>query len=191
MTDVDITLPCGHKVYEAPCWQVQDQEAIRCREKVMKTIPGCAHQYMVKCSEDISGKGFICSAACGAHLPCGHECKGQCQHCHTRKDAKVTQTNHGICNQVCGRKFSTCQHNCSKICHEGKDCRPCDKPCEVRCSHSQCNKPCHEPCAPCAEQKCQSCCPHAECLMPCSVPCDWVPCSRRCEKTLACGHQCK
>ncbi|KAI0156597.1 hypothetical protein GGR57DRAFT_491603 [Xylariaceae sp. FL1272] len=26
--------------------------------------------------------------------------------------------------------------------------------------------------------------------MPCAAPCDWVPCSRRCEKLLDCGHQC-
>ena len=26
--------------------------------------------------------------------------------------------------------------------------------------------------------------------MPCAVPCDVVPCSHRCDKTLACGHQC-
>ncbi|UKZ79237.1 hypothetical protein TrVFT333_006987 [Trichoderma virens FT-333] len=26
--------------------------------------------------------------------------------------------------------------------------------------------------------------------MPCAAPCDWVPCSKRCEKALECGHQC-
>ncbi|PHH72067.1 hypothetical protein CDD82_6187 [Ophiocordyceps australis] len=26
--------------------------------------------------------------------------------------------------------------------------------------------------------------------MPCAAPCNWVPCSRRCDKFLACGHQC-
>ncbi|KAK0715360.1 hypothetical protein B0H67DRAFT_600984 [Lasiosphaeris hirsuta] len=26
--------------------------------------------------------------------------------------------------------------------------------------------------------------------MPCAAPCDWVPCSRRCEKAMSCGHQC-
>jgi hypothetical protein len=29
-----------------------------------------------------------------------------------------------------------------------------------------------------------------ECHMPCAVPCDRLPCSVRCEKKLACGHQC-
>lgn len=186
MSDVDITSSCGHKVDEAPCWQVEDPMAIKCQEKVMKTIPGCKHECLIECSEDVSGRDYVCSAVCGTHLPCGHECKEQCQHCSTRKNGTVTQTNHGICNQVCGRNYSTCRHSCSKICHDGKDCPPCEKPCEVRCSHSQCSKPCHEPCAPCAEEKCPSRCPHAECSMPCCVPC-----SRRCEKTLACGHQCK
>ncbi|KAM0446917.1 hypothetical protein ACHAO4_009068 [Trichoderma viride] len=26
--------------------------------------------------------------------------------------------------------------------------------------------------------------------MPCAAPCDWVPCSKRCEKVLRCGHRC-
>jgi hypothetical protein len=61
----------------------------------------------------------------------------------------------------------------------------------VRCSHSKCAKACNEPCVPCAEEKCQSCCPHSECSMPCAAPCDWIPCSKRCEQLLKCGHQCK
>jgi hypothetical protein len=27
--------------------------------------------------------------------------------------------------------------------------------------------------------------------MPCGAPCDFIPCSRRCDKVLDCGHQCE
>jgi hypothetical protein len=92
---------------------------------------------------------------------------------------------------ICGRNYSTCRHSCSKMCHDGSKCPPCNQRCEVHCSHSRCGKPCHEPCAPCAEKKCQSNCAHTQCTMPCAAPCNWVPCSRRCENMLSCGHQCE
>lgn len=191
LTNIDLALPCGHHLTSAKCWQSQDPKSIRCMVKVSPTVPGCNHQVQVRCHEDITAANYRCPAVCGHHRPCGHSCPSACFQCITREGGIIKKENHGICQQKCGRNYSTCRHSCSKTCHGETACPPCSEPCEVRCSHSRCSKPCNEPCAPCAERKCDSCCPHSECEMPCAAPCDWVPCSRRCEKLLSCGHQCK
>lgn len=191
MKDLCLVLDCGHIVTTAECWQVQDPSLIRCSVIVTRTVPGCEHKVQVKCCDDITGANYQCVVVCGQNLPCGHSCKSPCFKCNTREGGQITKANHGICKQPCGRSYSTCQHNCAKACHSGTACAPCDQPCEVRCSHSKCAKTCNEPCVPCAEEKCHSCCPHSECSMPCAAPCDWIPCSKRCENLLKCGHQCK
>lgn len=189
--DVNITLPCGHEIKDARCWKVQDPTTIKCEVRVTKTVPGCEHEVVVACWQDVNRENYVCDASCGGHLPCGHDCKQPCFDCNIRTNKIFIRTMHKPCEQICGRGFSTCRHNCGQKCHEGQQCPPCEEPCEVRCGHSQCSRLCHEPCVPCAEGKCQSFCPHAECSMPCAVPCDWVPCSRRCERMLGCGHRCK
>lgn len=191
LDNIDLALPCGHRLSSALCWQAQDPSSIRCLEKVTRTVPGCEHKVRVPCHADVNDALFRCNAACGNHRSCGHECKSHCFLCNTRKGGKITEQNHGICKVACGRKYTNCPHGCSEPCHGEISCPPCGKPCEVRCSHSKCGKPCHEPCAPCAEESCQSRCPHTQCTMPCAAPCDWVPCSRRCEEIMDCGHQCK
>lgn len=188
--DVDLELPCGHILNTAECWQVQHPASVVCRVAVQKQVPGCAHTVGVPCHVDVTNPAFICIAECGQHLPCGHTCHSVCRKCNTRKDGQITVANHGICEQVCDRNFTACQHTCQQLCHGESKCAPCDRPCEARCSHSRCSKLCHEPCAPCAEQVCASRCPHGECSMPCAAPCDWVPCSKRCTLPLSCGHQC-
>lgn len=132
-----------------------------------------------------------CKASCGYVQECGHTCKSKCGECRERKGDKVVHKNHGICKQVCGRKYKTCRHSCEDACHGDENCSPCSAACEVRCSHSRCSKKCHEPCSSCAEAKCASGCPHSQCTMPCAAPCDFVPCSKRCDRLLGCGHQCK
>ena len=48
----------------------------------------------------------------------------------------------------------------------------------------------NEPCAPCA-MACTWTCPHlGTCAMPCGAPCSRLPCTERCDRTLACGHRC-
>lgn len=191
MRDINLILPCGHHLTSAKCWEVQNPASIRCMVTVSRTVPGCNHGVKVRCHEDVTRANYRCTAVCGHHRTCGHTCNSACFRCNTRENAEKTRENHGVCQQKCGRNYSTCRHSCSKICHDGTKCPPCSEPCVVRCSHSRCSKPCNEPCAPCAEKKCQSCCPHSQCEMPCAAPCDWVPCSRRCEKMLSCGHRCK
>ncbi|ORY69045.1 uncharacterized protein BCR38DRAFT_455826 [Pseudomassariella vexata] len=187
---LNITLSCGHKVSSALCWQAQNPSTIACQEKVQKTVPGCDHTLTVTCPTDVSVDAFKCGEICGEPQRCGHSCRSECWRCRERAKGKITKVNHGICQQPCDRKYTTCPHSCKEPCHGEAKCPPCPRPCEVRCSHSKCSKLCHEPCAPCAEQTCASRCPHIQCTMPCAAPCNWVPCSKRCEKVLSCGHQC-
>ncbi|KAI1492178.1 hypothetical protein F5X96DRAFT_413793 [Biscogniauxia mediterranea] len=190
LTELNLILPCGHIVSRAQCWQVQNPSLMICKELVKKTVPGCEHTTKVPCHTNVKAEDYRCTERCNNPRPCGHNCKSLCHQCKERKNGKVTKEHHEICSQVCGRKYTTCQHSCASPCHAESKCPPCSAQCEVRCSHSKCSKPCHEPCTPCAEQSCASRCPHTRCTMPCAAPCDWVPCSKRCEKKLACGHQC-
>ncbi len=192
LNGISLALPCGHHVSSARCWEAQDPASIRCEAAVTRTVPGCDHKVTVRCPEDVAAANYRCTAACG-HLrgACGHTCKSECFRCNTRVESAITVQNHGICQQVCSRKYSACRHSGAKTCHSESAGPPCQQPCEVRCSHSRCGKACNEPCAPCAESTCASSCPHGKCTMPCAAPCDWVPCSRRCDKNLGCGHQCK
>ncbi|KAK0707378.1 hypothetical protein B0H67DRAFT_587383 [Lasiosphaeris hirsuta] len=190
LNEIDLVLPCGHRVSSAYCWEAQDPASIRCTERVSRTVPGCSHSVTVPCYENVNAFNYRCTAKCGNFRPCGHSCPSQCFRCNARENGEITEQSHGVCTVLCGRKYQTCCHSCSRPCHDGSQCGSCNEPCEVRCSHSRCSKKCHEPCAPCAEPKCQSSCPHTSCSLPCAAPCNWVPCSKRCEEVLSCGHQC-
>ncbi|KAI4718642.1 hypothetical protein E4T48_05160 [Aureobasidium sp. EXF-10727] len=187
---IEVELPCGHVKISLPCWQYLEPDLIQCDETVQRTVPGCLHEVTVPCCTDVNDDNFECNAVCDEELPCGHDCKHLCKKCKERIDSRIVETNHGKCRQACGRAFTSCSHNCVKLCHPDTDCGLCKQPCEVRCSHSKCARKCSEPCPPCAEKVCSSSCPHSECSMPCGAPCDWIPCSLRCEEVLACSHQC-
>lgn len=188
--DAARTLPCAHRKTDLPCWQAQDLSTVACEVRVLRTIPGCNHKIELPCHVDFRSNSFLCPARCDELRPCGHACTHRCHTCKTRANEVIIEANHGICQQVCDRNYSTCHHSCKETCHGDKPCPLCQAPCEVFCGHSRCNKKCHEPCAPCAEQTCASHCPHSKCSLPCAAPCDWIPCSTRCEKLLSCGHQC-
>ncbi|KAI0448301.1 hypothetical protein F5B21DRAFT_522698 [Xylaria acuta] len=190
LQDLDLVLSCGHSKSTALCWQVQDPSSIICEEKITKIVPGCDHTVLVPCHVDVTTANYRCTSLCGEPQHCGHSCRSECHRCRDRKDGVVVREHHEVCRQPCNRKYTACRHACQRPCHGQAKCPPCSNTCEVRCSHSKCNKQCHEPCAPCAEQNCSSACPHQKCTMPCAAPCNWVPCSRRCENLLKCGHQC-
>ncbi|KAK4216738.1 hypothetical protein QBC37DRAFT_471134 [Rhypophila decipiens] len=197
LTGLNITLPCGHKITSARCWETRDLEAVKCQVHVDRTIPGCSHKAQVQCHVDVGNGPYRCTARCGqTWSTCGHTCVRLCYQCRPRKKDKdgavLVPTDHPMCSAKCGRDYKYCRHTCEEGCHSanGKACPPCKKPCEVRCGHSKCSKQCHEPCAPCAEGTCHSRCPHGGCTMPCAAPCNWVPCSLRCGEMLECGHQC-
>lgn len=182
-------LPCGHLAEDFPCWQSQDVSLVTCLEPVERQMPGCGHRVTVQCRVDVTKSEYRCFSPCKANLPCGHVCKRECWKC-TVRTLDGADVNHGICLQVCGRNQSTCVHACNQTCHGSEPCPPCSMPCEVQCAHSKCPRLCAEPCAPCAVSPCLSSCPHSQCSMPCAAPCDHIPCSRRCEKLLSCGHRC-
>ena len=186
----NVTLFCGHVEAQTECYKAQNPSTIYCRKLVKKTVPTCGHVVEVQCSLDTSSSKFRCSARCASSLSCGHKCLRECRECRVKEEGLETTVDHGNCTNECGRSFSTCAHSCTAPCHDGEACPLCTKLCAVQCSHSGCGKECQEPCAPCAEP-CTSGCPHnGFCRMPCAVPCDILPCSRRCTKSLVCGHQC-
>ena len=187
----NIALPCGHVCKKLACHFAQAPQTAECQVKVEAVMPGCGHTVKVLCHQLPLTAEHRCSAPCGAALACGHDCKRACQACTKRdKDGNIVSVDHGVCNNPCGRSYTTCSHSCSGICHGERPCRLCVEPCEVRCSHSRCSKKCHEPCMPCVED-CSWTCPHrGACRLACAVPCDMLPCSQRCSLTLSCGHQC-
>ena len=182
-------LPCGHtKAVE--CHQLLNLKSVQCAHKVDKTIPECGHVVTVDCHEDVTLKGYECLAKCGEILPCGHACSVNCGACRRGPVNGGTVVEHQPCSKPCGRPFSTCHHMCPRPCHAGTECGNCQVACEVRCPHSKCTRGCGEPCAPCIEP-CTWACPHqGPCTMPCAAPCTRLPCDKRCDRLLRCGHQC-
>ena len=185
-----VQLPCGHFKDGVQCYRTKRLSDIRCTVNISRASPGCKHIVQVPCFVDVDSPDFHCPAPCEAMLPCSHICSSRCGDCCKIKNANDTADEHVPCKLVCGRQYSTCTHRCPRLCHSGSDCGICKSPCEVRCKHSKCNKPCHDPCAPCI-QSCTWKCEHRDkCAMPCSAPCSRLPCDKRCDQKLACGHQC-
>lgn len=186
----NVLLPCGHVAQKLPCHIAQNPKQALCGVLVNRTVSGCGHTIQLPCHVQFSATEISCPATCEGILSCGHTCTKACHECSKKDDGKITNTDHGTCTKVCGRQYNTCGHCCTMTCHQDEPCPLCIATCEVRCEHSRCNKRCHEPCAPCSEQ-CTWTCPHqGRCALPCSVPCSKIPCSKRCEKLLDCGHQC-
>ncbi|KAH9900363.1 hypothetical protein F4778DRAFT_791649 [Xylariomycetidae sp. FL2044] len=188
--NLEILLPCGHRVSSTECWKTREPLAIKCKEYVSLVIPGCGHETKILCHQYDGSPPSSCTETCGYLLDCGHTCNAACRKCRRRENGQIVAEIHESCRVVCGRKYSTCQHSCTSLCHGETPCPPCAEPCAVKCSHSSCSRLCHEPCVPCLAHDCASKCPHSRCSMPCAAPCDWVPCSKRCPKELMCGHQC-
>lgn len=186
----NVKLPCGHVEASLDCYLAQNPIRATCRKIVQVKVPLCGHTAERQCYEPDPGPNYQCMAECGGILPCSHECGSKCHMCRPREDGEIIRNNHPSCRKTCERPYTTCSHYCKETCHPESKCQLCSRPCEVRCAHSRCAKPCKEPCAPCAEE-CTWGCPHTgKCDLPCAVPCSKLPCSRRCESILACGHQC-
>ena len=186
----DVQLPCNHTKDNIPCHLTQELNKIQCTVPVEKHVPQCNHTVEVPCSRDVTLTSFKCSIACNEILACGHPCPGNCSRCHQKGADDQPVVKHLSCSKICGRRSATCNHTCTRICHDGQPCGPCQSPCEVRCAHSQCPLRCHQPCAPCIEN-CEWSCEHmGDCGMPCAAPCSRLPCNKRCSRVLSCTHQC-
>lgn len=154
----------------------------------------CGHQCFNPCNmcraimKDEVSHGH-CKTRCGRpYSECSHECEAVCH----AEDACPA------CESPCEARYVLllrsaidaflCSVTVSTTCFDGEN-RHTDNE-TYRCSHSVCSKRCNEACSPCAEP-CNAGCEHQGfCTMPCAVPCNVLPCSRRCDKSLACGHQC-
>ncbi|GJP61447.1 hypothetical protein CLOP_g18608 [Closterium sp. NIES-67] len=215
-----VTLPCGHKAVNIHCFEAQKPSSISCSATVEVTMPLCGHKQNFKCSEAAvkQSNPKLCTARCGVVLSdsCGHECNYRCGDCIIAPDDKAkkeqqgqeqqataqqqqqqqqrgkdmeVQKKHKACILPCKRPHP-CSHLCPDICHNGKDCKPCCRKCLVACQHSYCSQPCHRTCAPCTEPCVWHCKHQGSCSLPCGAPCDRLPCDKRCEEKLKCGHQC-
>lgn len=132
MTPVDnFLLPCGHVLEQIDCWQTQ-ATPIHCPKLVPKIVPACGHVVREKCSVDVLDPDYKCPTTCGSDLKCGHSCTRTCGVCNTVVDGR-RRIDHGICKKKCGRGFTTCNHRCTKPCHEGTPCGLCDTRCQVQC----------------------------------------------------------
>ncbi|KAI8591622.1 hypothetical protein BDZ88DRAFT_487300 [Geranomyces variabilis] len=84
-------------------------------DSIAKALPLC---FKVQCNVDM--QKHRCQTLCGDLLPCGHSCNRKCYQCTTRvtdnDGSNKIVTNHGVCQRVCGRNFSTCSHSCAEVC---------------------------------------------------------------------------
>lgn len=141
MTKVEnIQLPCGHVHNSVDCYMTLDLASIPCHVPVSKQVPGCYHDVIIKCSQDVARTGFRCPTPCGSLLPCGHQCPGTCGHCNSKTIDDKVVVKHMSCIEKCRRKMGTCNHACDRLCHDGTDCGLCQKPCEVSNNFSSVNE---------------------------------------------------
>ena len=131
----NVLLPCGHSKDRVPCHLTQDVGKIICTVLMRKQIKDCKHTVETQCYHDVNLPAFSCPSACLAILPCGHQCSGTCGRCNRKDEENKRVVKHASCSKPCGRRFGTCNHNCRRLCHDGKDCGPCMSPCEVSNFH--------------------------------------------------------
>ena len=127
----NVRLTCGHTKDDVPCYRTQNLNAIRCEAAVHKMVPRCGHTIRVACSQDVDGDNFCCPNPCEAILSCGHPCPGSCGRCDKTSIEGHRIVEHFKCDRPCGRHFGTCNHTCTRRCHDGSDCGLCMAACEV------------------------------------------------------------
>ncbi|KAG9309778.1 hypothetical protein JVU11DRAFT_10152 [Chiua virens] len=181
----NVQLPCGHFKTSVPCYQLDMLGNVRCDEEVVKQLPSCEHSAPMPCSQD--PEDYRCRARCAELMTCcGKACSALCDDCQAvNTDTERTKHTSHPC-----QKSLYCEHTCQEPCSEGHEhTTRCKHKCRQVCPHAQCKRPCHVPCAPC-KQPCTWSCAHYTCPVPCGSVCARLPCDRRCEKLLQCGHRC-
>ena len=136
----------------------------------------CGHKIIAECGKKLYE--IICQQKCEVILECGHKCKGTCGKC-------LQGTLHIKCESKCG-KILPCGHPCQQKC--SAECI-CEQKCENICPHGYCDDQCCKICVDC-EEKCKIGCIHKKCFKKCGEICKRIPCDKRCEKKMKCGHQC-
>ena len=102
-----------------------------------------------------------CKMSCGDRLVCGHACERPCH---------VSDQFHqkGWCTKLCLMKCCPSEHECQWQCHYPRSCPECRHPVlktVPQCGHEQ--------------------------LVPCSIDPEKFSCRVKCEKILACRHNCQ
>ncbi|KAI0930201.1 hypothetical protein AcV5_006978 [Taiwanofungus camphoratus] len=192
-----VKLPCGHIAPHVDCYQLDDLSEVACQVLSNRRLPRCEHFATMKCFEDPAQ--FLCKAVCGGNMTCcGRSCKAHCHRCQTLNllqgdsateadDSPVPRIQH--VPHPCERTLY-CGHLCGKACSQNHECTPfCKETCRQVCQHARCKHYCSTPCAPCQES-CTWKCAHHSCPVPCGSICARLPCDKRCDKNLACGHRC-
>lgn len=126
-----IRLRCGHIQKDLACHYAQDVEKLFCIANVVKKVPKCGHDVVVKCSTDVTADSFACFASCDQLLSCGHPCPGSCDECSSVTDQGQLVVAHQKCSKTCERPHATCNHFCQKPCHDGQGCGVCEQACQV------------------------------------------------------------
>ncbi|EKX36930.1 hypothetical protein GUITHDRAFT_116953 [Guillardia theta CCMP2712] len=204
----DVKLHCGH-FNSIECWKTADPRKEYCSQTVTIAMPVCGHEVQVPCrlSDQYLDGELLCPVPCGGQLKCGHGCTSPCGKClragcaaqdidfMSSEYRDIVPLHAKSCNVRCEQKLSNlCGHTCRAPCHAfyGTKCGEavCQDQCTLACQHSKCSKPCGAMCTPCME-RCDWACEHVKpCSLLCFAPCDRLPCNKRCNKKLKCGHRC-
>lgn len=192
-----VLLPCGHIQNQLSCYRTLDLPVIKCSERVQKTVPRCGHSIPIECHKDLNDDSFRCPTPCGQLLRCGHVCPGTCGSCRKQGQDGTVALEHAKCRKICDRPYGTCNHRCSKLCHDGQDCGNCQKRCEVSYELFSFISTTTPPFfflsflfyygerSDIVLSSLQVQCPHSHCDSTCSQAC--TPCIEMC--TWACDHQ--
>lgn len=187
----EVQLPCGHSCPSVPCYRLDDLENINCGVIIRKALITCEHFADMACSAD--PESYVCKKQCGGVTTCcGRDCRAQCHQCQMKNATSLEKMriDRKIHVQHNCEKLLYCAHRCSKPCSLDHECATtCNEECRQKCVHTRCRQNCSTPCAPCQEP-CTWNCAHQRCHVACGSVCARIPCDRRCNKNLACGHQC-
>ncbi|KAK2464284.1 hypothetical protein APHAL10511_003741 [Amanita phalloides] len=185
-----VELPCGHVADSVPCYMMEDLGSFSCDVTVTKQLTSCEHTAELTCSTDVSE--HRCSQPCNGIMECcGRNCNASCFGCQAenRMDG-VGQIQRAIHLKHTCKKPLYCGHECTLHCSRDHECVTiCHEACRQQCAHSSCSDYCSTPCEPCKEV-CTWTCSHHVCPVPCGSVCTRLPCDRKCDKVLKCGHRC-
>ncbi|KAM5531281.1 hypothetical protein V8D89_015082 [Ganoderma adspersum] len=198
----NVRLPCGHIISRVFCFQLDNLESVLCPELVAKKLPGCEHEATMRCTDD--PRRYPCRETCNGIMSCcGRSCKARCHECQflnvapepqDDKADDIMEEQHPVqrvthIGHPCQRSLF-CGHLCGKQCSADHECiSECKEACRQVCTHARCRNYCSVPCAPCQEP-CTWRCSHFVCPLPCGAICARLPCDKRCEQVLSCGHRC-
>jgi hypothetical protein len=182
-SSLDCISPCKEQCPKGhPCPLKCHEVCEPCVVKVSVSMPGCRHQQLIECGQNIYQVKCIadCSRKCENGHPCPYRCYELC----------------GTCIVPVVKTIPECKHQIQLPCHIKPRHEECTKPCEqlLPCSH-KCRLTCGEVCSSRAcEVKVTVELP--ECGHEIPVACHTshdpsvISCTEKCTRPLPCGHPC-